>query len=120
MKGTPSHCFWLAFIQFEAEAGENFNELIELNENNFDLTYVGAWANVLVDSTSLKDALEIIKQGLHELKFQLIAIQKIENTTPLIKEDELKSSVIDEIELMQEHGYRFMISDSIFPYTAEE
>ena len=69
---------------------------------------------------SLKDALEIVENGLQELKFQLIAIQKIESASSLVEYNELKMSITDEIEWMQEHGYRFMISDRIFPYTAEE
>ena len=111
---------WLVFVRFEAELGEAFNDLIDLDEKDSAPTYLGAWANVLVDSFNLKEAIDIIEKGLAELKFKLLFIQKIENIALLVEKDELKSSVIEELGLMHQHGYRFMISDRIFPYTAEE
>ena len=111
---------WLAFVRFEAEPGEDFNALIELDGNDSAPTYLGAWANVLVDSFNLKEAIDIIEEGLTELRFRLLFIQKIENIALLVEEDELKSGVTEELDSMHQHGYKFMISDRVFAYTAEE
>ena len=107
---------WIAFIHIKAEDGESFNDLIDMEDEESDLTYLGAWANVLVDCTNIKGVPEIIEQGLEELKFQLVFIQKIENTALPLEKNELKSGVVDEIAYMVQHGYKFMISDRIFPY----
>jgi len=122
MQKNKYNSVWIAFVKFKAGNGESFNALIDVEEKESDLTlkYLGAWANVLVDSNSIKGASEIIEQGLKELRFQLVFIQKIENTALLIEEGELKSGVVDEIADMLQHGYKFMISDRIFPYAEGE
>ena len=120
MQTNKYKSIWIAFVQFKAEAGESFNDLINTEGQGSDLVYLGAWANVLIDSTNMNDALDIIEHGLRELKSQLIFIQKIENTALLVEEEELKSSVVDEISYMLKHGYKFMISDRIFPYADGE
>ena len=119
MKTTDYDSMWIAFIQFEAAPGERFNALIDMEEQKVP-TYVGAWANVLVKSSALKEAVDIIEAGLKELRFQLVRIQKIEHTALLVEEHELRSSVVDEMAYMRQHGYKFMISDRMFPYAAEQ
>lgn len=120
MQTNKYSSIWIAFVQFKAEAGENFNNLIDTEEQSSDLAYLGAWANVLIDSSDINGAFDIIEQGLKELKFQLVFIQKIENTALLVEEEELKSDVVEEIHYMLQHGYKFMISDRIFPYADGE
>lgn len=111
---------WIAFVQFEAEPGERFNALVDVEEQDAVPTYLGAWANVLVESSALKEAVDLIEAGLKELRFKLVRIQKIEHTALLVEEEELKRSVVAEITYMRQHGYKFMISDRMFPYTAEQ
>ena len=120
MKTTDYDSTWIAFIQFEAAPGERFNALIDVEEQQELPTYVGAWANVLVESSSLKEAVDLIEAGLTELRFQLVRIQKIEHTALLVEEHELKSSVVDEMAYMRQHGYKFMISDRMFPFASEQ
>ena len=111
---------WLAFVQLEAEPGENFDNLIDKEVPDANPTYIGAWANVLVDAIALKEVPDLIEQGLRELKFQPMLIQKVENTAMLVEEGELKESVVKEIAYMLQHGYKFMISDKIFSYAEGE
>ena len=111
---------WLAFVQFEAEPGERFDSLIEREETDSTPTYIGAWANVLVDAIALKDVPDLIERGLHELKFRLVLIQKVENVALLVEEGELKEGVVGEIAYLLQNGYKFMISDRIFSYAEDE
>jgi hypothetical protein len=118
---TPDYdSMWIAFVQFEAAAGEQFNALIDVEDTDAVPTYLGAWANVLVESSALKEALDLIEAGLKELRFQLVRIQKIEHAALLVEEQELKPSVVAEMAYMRQHGYKFMISDRMFPYDTEQ
>lgn len=120
MKTTDYDSTWIAFIQFQAAPGERFNALIDVEDQKEVPTYLGAWANVLVESSALKEAVDIIEAGLKELRFQLVQIQKIEHTALLVEEHELNSSVVDEMAYMRQYGFKFMISDRMFPYAAEQ
>ena len=120
MKTTAYDAMWIAFVQFKAAPGEQFNALIDVAEQDAAPTYLGAWANVLVESSALKEAVDLIEAGLKELRFQLVRIQKIEHAALLVEEQELKSGVVAEMAYMRQHGYKFMISDRMFPYDAEQ
>lgn len=111
---------WLAFVQFVAESGENFDSLIEREVTDSNPPYIGAWAHVLADSIHLTDVSNLIELGLRELKFKLVLIEEVENTAMLVDEGALKDSVVSEIAYMLQHGYKFMISDKIFPYAEGE
>ena len=120
MSTTEHDSTWIAFVQFEAAPGERFNALIDVAEPNAAPAYVGAWANVLVASYALKEAVDLIEAGLQELRFTLVRIQRIEHTALLVEKQELKRSVVAEMAYMRQHGHKFMISDRMFPYTAEQ
>ena len=120
MKIIDHDSMWIAFVQFEAEPGKRFNALIDVEEQGAVPTYLGAWANVLVESSALKEAVDLIEAGLKELRFKLVLIQKIEHTALLVEKQELKSSVVTEMAYMCQHGYKFMISDRMFPYVAKQ
>jgi DNA-dependent RNA polymerase auxiliary subunit epsilon len=55
--------------------------------------------------------------GLRELKFEIEFIEKIENISSLIENDELKSDVKIEVDWLLNSEFVFKISDKIFPYT---
>lgn len=107
--------FWIAFVNLQAKEGFKFNELIELGENS-ESKFKGAWANILVKEQNLIKAIEIINEGLRELNFDVIFIDKIENISSLIEYNELNNEVISEIEWLNKSNFVFKISDGIFPY----
>ena len=56
---------WIASVDIEAAPGYEFNDLIDCSECNETLpSYNGAWANVILQSETIKEALNLIEQGL--------------------------------------------------------
>lgn len=112
---------WLAFIQIVPKKGYKFSELIIESETDTEGgDYIGAWANVIVKSDSIENALKIIHMGIAEKMFEVEFIDKIENIQSLLDEEALNSSIISEIDWLVSSEYLFMISDKIFSYTEEE
>lgn len=105
---------WLVFVNIKAIDNFKFSDLIdseEINEN-----YKGAWANIIVKAKNISDALEIIPQGLNELKFEVVFIDKVENIASLIEYEEINETVKSEVNWLIKSNYVFKISDKLFPY----
>lgn len=107
---------WLAFVQIKLESGFDFCELVESDIDIVD-EYVGAWANVIVKSADINQALEIVHLELKEKHFMVSFIDKIENIQSLIETKALKPSVIQEVDWLLQKDFVFLISDKIFPFT---
>ena len=108
--------FWLAFVNIRAEKGYKFNDLIDLGADDPKSSYVGAWANIIVKAEEMNEAIEIIPQGLKELNFDVVFIDKIENLGSLIDYGEVNELVASEVNWLSESDYVFKISDKLFPY----
>lgn len=107
---------WLAFVNINAKSGFKFYELVD-NENEISNKKLkGAWANIIIKANTINEVLEIIPNGLSELNFELIFIDKIENIASLIEQDELKKSVITEVKWLLKSDFVFKISEKLFPY----
>ena len=105
---------WLMFVNVKAKPGLVFSDLVENNDKNH--TYVGAWANIIVLSKDIKEALSIAPLGLDELGFEIDFIDKIENILSLIEYEEIDDSVLEEVDWLLSSEYVFKISDALFPY----
>lgn len=108
--------FWLAFVNIRAEKGFKFNDLIALGANDPKSSYIGAWVNIIVKAEEINEAIEIIPQGLKELNFDVVFIDKIENLGSLMDYDEVSGLVASELNWLSESDYVFKISDKLFPY----
>ncbi|MGV3502983.1 MAG: hypothetical protein ACO1O1_04700 [Adhaeribacter sp.] len=118
MKQRKYKQLWLSLVNFKSEAGKNFKDLIDLDDQEIkDQKYIGAWANILVKADAINQAIEIIGLGLQELNFEVIFIDKIENIDALVEKKELNDDVMDEANWLLESDFVFKISDRIFPYT---
>lgn len=107
---------WLAFVHIQAKVNYSFMDLIDFDIEDDNDNYQGAWANILIKSDNIKDAIEIIHQGLDELNFDVVFIDKIENVESLIEYDEINEIVKSEVNWLLKSEYVFKISDKIFPY----
>ncbi|MBK8701525.1 MAG: hypothetical protein IPN29_19045 [Saprospiraceae bacterium] len=107
---------WLAFVNITAKQNHKFNELIDLEDISSDVSFDGAWANILVKEPDIKKAIDIIHQGLDELYFKVIFIEKIENVSSLIEYDEISDDVLSEVNWLYDSDFVFKISDRLFPY----
>lgn len=116
MKRKKYSNFWLVFVNLKAKNGFVFNDLIDFDGRPDNIDYKGAWANIIVKSDNINNVLEIVPLGLHELGFEVIFIDKIENIGSLIEYKELNSDVKAEVDWLLKSKFVFMISDKIFPY----
>lgn len=116
MKEKEYNKFWLAFVNLKAKKGYLFNDLIDFDENQEKLNYIGAWASIIVKSDDIKSSIDIVYDGLAEMNFEPIFIDKIENIGSMIEYDEISDNVISETDWLIENDYVFMISDKFFPY----
>lgn len=107
---------WLAFVNMKAQDNFKFIDLIDFNGEDFNINYIGAWANILVKANSINEAIEIIPKGLNELNFKVVFIDKIENMDSLIEYDEINKEVKTEVNWLIESNFVFKISDKLFPY----
>ena len=79
---------WVASVDIEAMPNYDFMELIDRSDCNEALPkYIGAWANVIIQAPTIKEALFLIEIGLNE-----------------------------EAEWLYKSQYSFMISDKLWPY----
>ncbi|MFD2162260.1 hypothetical protein ACFSJU_07635 [Paradesertivirga mongoliensis] len=115
MRKNKYEMIWLSFVNVKAKDGIEFNSLIDIEEPT-DRKYIGAWANILVKSESIPEAIDIISQGLSELRFELVFIDKIENFMSLVEAKEVDEMVIKEADWLLKSDFVFKISDRIFPY----
>lgn len=107
---------WLCSVQIVPAKGYKFNELVELDaEEHYD----GAWANVLVKSDDLHEVLDIIAQGLKQMNFVPVFIDKIENVQTLLEEDALGHKHGEDADYLLDSDNTFIISDELFPYRTE-
>lgn len=106
---------WLGFVHIKAKDGIEFNSLVDIKEPSHR-KYIGAWANILVKSEAIPDAIDIISEGLSELGFEPVFIDKIENFLSLIEAKEVEKSVIQEADWLLTSNFVFKISDRLFPY----
>lgn len=116
MKSKKYSNFWLAFVNMKAKDGLVFTDLIDLDGLHDNINYNGAWANIIVKSESINEALDIVPLGLGELGFEVIFIDKIENIGSLIEYKEITDDVKDEVDWLSESEFVFKISDKLFPY----
>jgi hypothetical protein len=116
MKSKDYTKFWLALVNLRAKAGFDFMDLIDFEDSPSRIKYKGAWANIIVKSKSIHEALEIIPLGLDELSFEVVFIDKIENISSLIKNKEISEEVKAEVDWLMKGDFVFRISDRLFPY----
>lgn len=108
---------WVATVDIEAISGYDFMDLIDFSEHNEVLPrYIGAWANVIIQSASIKEALNLLEIGMNEKNFRIKFIDKIENMYSLIEENDINVDMIKEAEWLYSSHYSFMISDKLWPY----
>lgn len=108
--------FWLAFVNLKAKSGFIFTDLIDFDGSAENIEYIGAWANIIVKSDSINEALEIVSLGLGELDFEVMFIDKIENIGSLIEYKEISDDVKAEVDWLAKSEFVFRISDKLFPY----
>ncbi|WP_293309449.1 hypothetical protein [Pedobacter sp. UBA5917] len=108
--------FWLAFVNIRAGEGFKFNDLIDLGADGVNSTYAGAWANIIIKAGDINGAIEIIPQGLKELNFDVVFIDKIENIASLMEYKQINELVVAEVDWLEKSTYVFKISDKLFPY----
>jgi len=116
MKSNKYSNFWLVFANLKAKQGFVFNNLIDFGDSPDSVNYKGAWANIIIKSKNINDALEIVPLGLDELEFEIIFIDKIENIGSLIEYEEITDDVIKEVDWLSKSEFVFKISDKLFPY----
>ena len=108
---------WVASVDIEAVPGYDFMELIDYSDHNEVLPkYIGAWANVIIQSATINEALILLERGLNEKSFNIKFIDKIENLYSLIEDNDINEEIIKEAEWLYSSQYRFMISDKLWPY----
>ncbi len=116
MKHKKYSDFWLAFVNLKAKEDFAFADLIDLEGSTDSISYKGAWANIIVKSENINDALKIVSLGLDELDFEVVFIDKIENIGSLIDCKEITDDVISEVDWLLASEFVFKISDKLFPY----
>lgn len=116
MKKKKYSNFWLAFVNLKAKDGLVFTDLIDFDGSPDNIKYKGAWANIIVKSDSINEALDIVPLGLGELDFEVIFIDKIENIGSLIEYKEITDDVKAEVDWLAKSEFVFKISDKLFPY----
>lgn len=119
MQSNKYRSLWLVFIEFRAEQGKVFNDLLDHGEDETFELYDGAWANVLVKANSICDTVKIARKGLAKHGFKTIFIDKVENLASLVEHNEVNEDVIREADWLLDTEFVFKISDKIFPYTNE-
>lgn len=108
---------WVASVDIEAMPNYDFMELIDRSDCNEALPkYIGAWANVIIQAPTIKEALFLIEIGLNEKNFKIRFIDKIENLYSLVEDNEINIDMIKEAEWLYKSQYSFMISDKLWPY----
>lgn len=108
--------FWLVFVNLKAKEGFEFADLIDSEDSTSNINYVGAWANIIIKSENINDALELVLLGLGELSFEVVFIDKVENIGSLIEYEEISDNVRVEVDWLAESEFVFKISDKLFPY----
>ncbi len=116
MKKDSFQNVWLIFVRIKAKSGFNFNELIDIEKENKDVIFQGAWANLLVKSNTINEALKLVPLGLNELNFEVDFIDKIENVASLIENKELNKIVLKEASWLIKSEFVFKISGDLFPH----
>ena len=117
MKENNYNNLWLAFVNLKAKKGFVFKDLIDFEDTEEKINYKGAWANIIIKSKNIKEALDIIPLGLDELNFEVIFIDKIENIGSLIEYKEISNDdVKSEADWLLKSNFVFKISDRLFPY----
>jgi hypothetical protein len=116
MKSKKYANFWLTFVNIKAKEGFVFTDLIDFDGSPDYVDYKGAWANIIVKSKNINDALDIVPLGLDELGFEVLFIDKIENIGSLIEYKEISEVVKAEVDWLSKSEFVFKISDKLFPY----
>lgn len=116
MKSKKYSNFWLVFVNLKAKEGFVFNDLIDFEGSSDNMNYKGAWANIIIKSKDINDAIEILPLGLGELEFEVVFIDKIENIGSLVEYKEITNDVITEVDWLSKSEFVFKISDKLFPY----
>ena len=109
---------WVASVDIEADSGYDFMNLIDCSDFNNEVLpkYIGAWANVIIQSPTINEALDLLEIGLNEKNFRIKFIDKIENLYSLIEENNINVDMIKEAEWLYSSKYSFVISDKLWPY----
>ena len=78
MKKLKYKNIWISLVNIKSKEGFSFMDLTDTDDDEaLPYNYVGAWGNILVKSDNIKSALDIISQGLDELHFEVVFIDKI-------------------------------------------
>jgi len=104
---------WLIFVNIVPFEGYRFSDLVEADSTE---EYSGAWANIIVRTSTIEKALIVLSKGLQELNFKVEFIDKVENVQSLVENNELSESVHAEVDWLLQSEYVFKISDKLFPY----
>lgn len=109
---------WIASVDIEAAPEYEFNDLVDCSECDNTLpAYTGAWANIILQSETINEALILLEMGLSEKNFIVKFIDKIENLYSLVEDNDVNIDIIKEAEWLYSSKYRFMISDKLWPYS---
>lgn len=109
---------WYAYVDLEAEDGYEFNDLIDSEIYDDPLaTYIGAWANILVQAKTIKEAVDIIEMSLREKNLKIRFFDGIENLLSLVEADDVAEDMIKDADRLYSSGSRFMITGELFAYT---
>jgi len=88
---------WIVSVDIEAMPGFEFNELIDSNDCNAPLPkYIGAWANVIIQSENINEVINILEIGLKEKNFSIKFVDKVENMYSLVENNEVNVDTIEE------------------------
>src|SRR5690625_7130907 len=97
--------FLLEFVNLKAKDEYVFSDLINFDGTPDNIDYNGAWANIIVKTDNIKDALEIIPLGLEELDFEVVFIDKIENIGSLMEYKEVTDDVRAEVDWLSKSEF---------------
>ncbi|MCR5246397.1 MAG: hypothetical protein K6E14_01245 [Paludibacteraceae bacterium] len=106
---------WLTVVQIRACKGFDFNDLIDKNEDDNN-KYIGAWANVLVKASTITEVVYILNEGLKELQFEVVFIDKISNMASLVEENEVSQEIISDADSLFGSDYKYVFCDELWPY----
>lgn len=102
---------WITFVEIKAEKGFDFIDLIACEQSQKYAKYKGAFANIIVKSSSFFEAVDILPKGLKEKHFRLISVESFDNAKSLIEEGAISKKLITEIDWLLESTFVFKICD---------
>ena len=111
---------WTALVEIIPAGDDNLEDLIDLEGINDENEYLGAWANVMVESDDILTAHNIILQGLAEKRFKVIDFEYLDDYSHYKDVYETGVEFDEAEELLRNSSYRFCIIGKLFPFTEIE